>query len=49
MKQAFYSKKFNSLTLFVQKNVIENVYCSSKKHAMLLIEKSNIDQQLIIN
>ena len=47
MKNATYSKKFNMLTIFIQRNVSETVNCYSKKQAIEKIKTTGIDQTLI--
>lgn len=49
MLQAYYSKKFSMLTLFIQKNVSETVNCYSKKQAIERIKRTRIEQTLVCN
>lgn len=48
MKVANYSKKFHSITLYVQRNVTETKNCYSKAQASALIESTGIEQELKI-
>lgn len=44
MKTAFYNKRFNTLTLWVQRNVSETVSCYSAKSAKAKVLASGIEQ-----
>jgi len=49
MREAIYNKSRNELQLWDSKNTQTWIYCGSIKNAKILIEKTGVDQTLIIN